>query len=226
MHGAEEALARGRSEGAFGAIAALAGIGDIDAAAEAYTEVIRAAYWDDEDLTLTTAVAYAGVSRLLAAAEALDAEHAHTIRSAAKGMVYNLASFTWPGWDEPGIELTASDARVGLAAARTNLAMAADLDKGDLALSRAQWMLGAHLLTKGEHDDAVAAFEAATSHAGSAGVGGERLLAEAFGRLSRLARGDEGADVALEEALDRLRAEQDGEAFAAQVTTARVVLGL
>ena len=66
---------------------------------------MRRSYPDHHDVALAVAIAYAGVSRLLAAAASSEAEKAYTLRSAAKSLTYDVASFTWPGWDEPGIEL-------------------------------------------------------------------------------------------------------------------------
>ena len=165
MSHADNALDKGRTEGAFAAIAELAAIDDPTEAADAYFEGMKTAYWDDKDVHLTTAIAYAGVSRLLTEAEHANAETAAELRSKAKAMTYNLASFTWTGWDEPGVEIAPSDQAAGLAAARSNLDMAVELDKGDLAIGRAWWMLGAHLLTAGEPKDACEAFAASAEYA-------------------------------------------------------------
>ncbi len=225
MSVADDAAVCGRDEGAFAAIAMLSGVDDADTVAEAYRTAMRTAYWDDKDVTLTTALAYAGVSRLLAEARRADDDQAYVLRSFAKGLVYDLASFTWPGWDEPGIEISPTDAAGGLAAARSNLAMAIDLDKGDLAISRAHWMLGAHRLTAGHHDAAYASFAESARSAEIAGAESERLLAVAFGVLTRLARGD-GTVMDLDAALETLSGADDGDAFVAQVTTARLVVGI
>jgi hypothetical protein len=205
-------------------LATLAEATDADAV-DAYRAAMRAAYWDDKDVPVALAIADAGASRFLSAADDADATLAFELRSAAKGLLYDVASFTWVGWDEPGVVISEVDAASGLDAARSNLSMAIDLEKGDLPLARAHWMLGAHLLTSGAHDEAVRSFEASRISAVTAGADIEAELAVAFGALTAIAASDEGGEAALAMSLERLRAMDDGEAFVAQVTTARAVLG-
>lgn len=205
-------------------LAALAAATDAEAI-DAYRTAMRVAYWDNKDVARALAIADAGVSRFLAAADDADEAFAFELRSAAKGLLYDVASFTWVGWDEAEITITEAGAAVGLDAAHSNLAMAINLDKGDLAMARAHWMLGAHLLTSGAHDDAGRAFEASQMSAVAAGADVEAELAVAFGALTAIAAGDEGPEPPLSMSLERLGAMEDGEAFVAQVTTARSVLG-
>lgn len=221
----ERVMSRGSGEGAFAAIAELATVADVDAAAEGYSQAMRQAYWEAKDLSLATAMAYAGCSRLLAAATDADEDRAYRLRSAAKGLMYDLASFTWPGWDEAGIDIAPSDAAAGLAAARANLAMAVELGKGDLPVSRGQWMLAAHLLTAGDHAAAADHFSEARRLADAAGASAEARLADAFIALTRLAAGTGEADD-LDTAVAGLEATDDGPSLVGQVVTARSVLGV
>ena len=212
---------------AFAVIATLAEIADVRHAADAYREAMRAAYWEDKDVHIVAAVAYAGVSRLLAAAAdpSVGEEIEYELRSAAKGLTHDLASFTWVGWDEPDVVIDRSLAIAGHAAARANLSMAYTLDKGDLAISRAHWTLGAHLLTSGDLENAAASFDEAQRHATEAGAIGEAHLSLAFGALTEVAAGR--ADEAdLHAAIDRLRLDDGGEGFVAQVETTRAVIGI
>jgi hypothetical protein len=139
--------------------------------------------------------------------------------------MYNLASFSWPGWGEEGVTIGPNDAAAGLAAARSNLVMAVELEKGDLAVSRAHWMLGAHLLTAGDLEHAAAQFHRAAQSADVAGAEAEVELASAFAALVDLASGA-GSAQALELAVARLAEVDGGDAFSGQVETARRVLGL
>lgn len=225
MSVAERALERAASEGAFGAIAELAVVDDPAESAAAHRAAMKAAYWEHRDLTLAVAVAYAGTSRLAAMAAHLDGDAAYAARSEAKAMMYDLASFSWPGWDEPGIEISSTDAAAGRAAARSNLVLALELEKPDLAVSRAHWMLGAHLLTAGEHAAATEEFAAAVTNATSAGAEVEADLAAAFRALTALAAGT-GDEAALAAMLDALSGHEHGPDFVDQVTTARRVLGV
>jgi len=213
------------AEGAFATIAALAEIDDLRHVPDAYRQTMRAAYWDDKDVHIVVAVAYAGVSRLLTEAARVDVddETEHAMRSAAKGLTYDLASFTWVGWDEPGIEISPSERSAGLAAARTNLSMAYALAKGDLAISRAHWMLGAHLLTAGDLVNATGAFEEGARHARIASEPAEAALCDAFGALSGLAA-DPSSTEAFSTAMTSLLAVEGGPDLAPQVVTAQAVI--
>lgn len=216
----------GGTDGAFGVVAALATARDPLEAAPAYVSAMRAAYWDDADLTGAVVIGLAGIGRLLAEAERADESAATELRSTVKGLLYDVASFTWPGWDAPGIAISTAEAELGVAAARANLVMAHQLGKDELARSRARWLLGVHLLASGSPEAAGVELEAAATLADDAGARPEALLAEAFGSLARLAAGDVGAEQDLQAVLGELAALDDGAMFAEQLTTARTVLGL
>lgn len=205
-------------------IAALAEV-DLSASPDAYSEAMRHAYWEDKDLAGAIAIAFAGISRLLAEARSAEPEHAPALRSGAKKLTYDLASFSWPGWDEPGIIVTPPEMRAGFAAARANLRMAEELDKGDLPLSRAHWMLGAHELSAGHHEEAHASFERAAEHAARAGDRPQAELALAFAALVAVAR-DPATTAPLQDALTRLAAMEGGAELVSQVSTAREALEL
>ena len=210
----------------FADIAALAEV-DLAAQPKAYTEAMRRAYWEDKDLSAAMAIAWAGISRLLALAHKSAPEQAYELRSQAKALSYDLASFTWAGWDEPGIVITPPEARAGCAAARANLTMAKELEKGELPRARAHWLLGAHELAAGRPDDARTNFEMAVTLAKAAGSEGasEAKLARAFVVLTDLAA-SAGTEAELEAALKELQADPDGAALVEQVKTARVALDI
>ena len=210
----------------FADIATLAEV-DLAAQPKAYTEAMRHAYWEDKDLSAAMAIAWAGISRLLALAHAAEPAQAYELRSQAKALSYDLASFTWAGWDEPGIVITPPEARAGCAAARANLALASELDKGDLPRARAHWILGAHELAAGRPDDARTNFEAAAALADTAGAEGtsEAKLARAFIVLTDRSTGA-ASEGALDAALADLQADPDGAALVTQVKTARMALDI
>lgn len=210
----------------FADIAALAEV-DLTAQPEAYSEAMRHAYWEDKDLSAAMAIAWAGISRLLALAHASAPARAYELRSQAKALSYDLASFTWAGWDEPGIVITPPEARAGCAAARANLAFAKELEQGELPRARAHWILGAHELAAGRPDDARANFETAATLARAAGAEGasEAKLSRAFLVLADLAAG-RATETELSATLDELRADPDGAALVEQVKTARAALDI
>lgn len=207
----------------------IAALAEVDLAAQptAYLEAMRHAYWEDKDLSAAMAIAWAGISRLLATAHGAEPPAAHELRSQAKALSYDLASFTWAGWDEPGIVITPPEARAGYAAARANLALATELEKGKLPRSRAHWIVGAHELAAGRPDDAGTNFEAAATLAVAAGTEGasEAKLARAFLALAGLAAGT-GSEADLDSALQVLREDPDGAALVEQVQTARTAFDL
>jgi hypothetical protein len=177
-----------REEDSFATIAHLSQ-GEALAAATAFAEVLAHLYWKEKDLDGAVAIGRAGAQFALRAAQEVatsDPQQSLELRSKGKAMCYNVASFTWPGWDEAGIAPTASDVRVGLDAAKANLRLARELEKGELALSRAWWMLGAQQLANGDPDAASAAFASAAAHAKAAGAESERLLAQGFCHLVEL----------------------------------------
>jgi hypothetical protein len=207
-------------------IAALAEV-DLGARPDAYSEAMRLAYWQDKDLSGAMAIAWAGIGRLLAMAHESEPDRAHELRSQAQRLTYDLASFTWAGWDEPGIVITPPEARAGCAAARANLALVHELGQAELAQARAHWMLGAHELAAGRPDYARASFEAAAGRYAAAGPDGaaEAALASAFAVLADLSEGLAGESDLLA-ALERLRSTPGGTELAAQVTTAREALDI
>jgi hypothetical protein len=204
-------------------IVALAEI-DLAEKPKAYSEAMRAAYWEDKDLAGAIAIAFAGIGRMLAEAHSSDATRGYELRSGAKALTFDVASFTWPGWDEPGIVITPPEQRAGSSAARANLRMAEELEKGDLPMSRAHWMVGAHELASAHHEEARTSFEKAAAHADRAGESAEAELARAFAALALVA-GDASQTTALETALARLASMPDGARLVTQVETARSALG-
>lgn len=218
------AIERARDSGVLGAIEAVASVEDDYEAGNAYAETMKNAYWVDKDLQTAIALGYAGLGRLLAAAVAASGSEQTRLRSLVKSIVYDIASFTWIGWDEPGIDIGSSDAAVGHAAAQWNLALAIELDNCDLPTSRAFWMLGAHLLTRGDLTGSRDSFESSVEHASRAGAAAEADLASAFMALTELIGGNEGVEKRLAESLSRLASAEDGADFINQVTNARQVV--
>lgn len=181
---------------------------------------MRDAYWKEKDLAKAIEL---GIEIIELGEEAEDLD----VRSAVKTAAYNLASFTWRGWDEPDLPITDSQAELGRDMAQVNVEYAHELEKGDLALSRAYWMLGAHNLTAGLRPEAQDAFTRAATYGARADSPADRYLAEAFIGLTELA-GDAGAagGALIQKAFASLRSLPDGEGFIAQVETAARVLGV
>ena len=100
--------------------------------AEAYYDLVKALYWERRNIPQVVAMSRAGIQYCSDQAEkaaASDWETAYALRSGAKRLAFNLASFTWPGWNEPLIVLEPLHVSEGLDAARLNLRLALELDK-------------------------------------------------------------------------------------------------
>jgi hypothetical protein len=170
---------------------------------------MRDAYWRQRDIGSVVRIA----ERALDAAERAD----EAVLSVIKAIAYDLASFTWPGWAEPGVRLDAAHRAAGLAAARRNLELARRLERPPLPTSRAHWLLGAHLWAAGDLAAVQAEFVEAERLADSAGEVPEALLSRAY--REHLAPGaNPGATLA---ALSHM---EGGEELVRQVETAQRVL--
>lgn len=190
-----------------------------------YFDLVSHLYWKKKDISATIGMALACIQYgLLRALEydTRDSKLAYDLRSSAKGIAYNLASFTWPGWDEPDLPLDPTAIALGLEAAHLNLELAEELDKGNLPLSRAHWMLGAQQLATGDLDRARTSFDAAERSGREADAMVESLLAQGFRAIVDLVEASENEenDQRVAHIKEQLRKEEDGEAFCSQLDTA------
>lgn len=186
-----------------------------------YTELMRYAYWQQKDLPAAIEISQTGIRHGRALAECRP-EDAETILAQVKAIHYDLASFTWPGWDEEGIEIAKEQVRLGLDSARTNLEMAVRLKKDALPLSRAYWMLGAQQLAAKDRTQALASFTMAEQHAVEAEALGEALLSQGFARIASLLDDpdNQSLQVELAEVKTELLDQEDGEFFVKQLEDA------
>ncbi len=137
-----------------------------------YQHILRGLYWQDKDIALYADLGRAAMLWALAEAERIrsaEPETSAALRAEAKGFTYDLGSFTWPGWDEPGIQITADIRRMGHDAARANLRLARELNKPADKMADAWWLLGAHMLAGGEYKASGETFGKATAAARDAG---------------------------------------------------------
>lgn len=214
-----------REQDSFAAIEFASNQSDALAVLTALDDLMRDLYWKQKDLVATVALGRAAVQYALARAIRLqsdDPDQAAQLRGKAKSICYNLASFTWSGWCEEGIRITPSDEAIGFDAARANLRLGRELNRGDLAMSRGWWMLGAQQISARDYCGAVVSFGKAEHHARTAGERGDELLAVAFARLAELLadRSDHAKYDRIASAVRELSAVNDGPFFAKQVVTA------
>jgi hypothetical protein len=151
-----------------GPAAAIELLGSCDplVAADAYARLQSELYWKRKNLPAMVALSQAGIEHALAAAErCADTSQQQSFRQRAKRLAYNLASFTWPGWNEPGIDLAAKDLAAGLWAAELNVHLATVLQRPPADQAGALWVLGAQRLAAADHAGALTTFQQALSHA-------------------------------------------------------------
>lgn len=140
-------------------------------------------------------------------------EAAEEFRRSAVPMLYNLAADTWPGWS-PEHAATVADAhlRLGLAAARQNVALAAELGLPPDRRRNGYWILGAQLLANGDPEAATAAFTQSRDLAAEAEIESGKLMAQGWIHVAAILAGDDAQD-ALEALIEQLRATGDDGVF-------------
>lgn len=190
----------------FDTVQSLAGEKDLYAASEFVlglwdeTEVVKVfedllldCYWKARSVEQVIHFANAGIHYCLTHAcerdEGDDSER--ELRFAAKRLATNAASFTWIGWDEPGIEISPGQMRQGIAFARYAVRQLHDLDPTDPQLAFTYWYLGAHLMAEGSYAEALAVFEAARDYSASDGRNPDnRTMLEGYIGLAKILSGD------------------------------------
>ena len=193
---------------------------------QAYDEVARHLYWQEKDLRGAVAFSCAGIQAGLALALGpQNAEIISELRSKAKAMAFNLASFVWPGWNEPRIEIEPGDLKLGLDAAKTNQRLATELDKGDLPLARAHWSVGSMQMALNNQTAARQSFIQSAEYARKAGENGEALLSDGYAALAGILHNPDEAvyQTDLETVKQHLTGEEHGDDFIVQIDTAAKV---
>jgi hypothetical protein len=164
---------------------------------------IRHAYWSRKDLTAVVALGEA------AFAFGRDFP-GDPLLGMVKAIAFDVGSFCWIGWDEPGIAIDSAAMAAGASAAAFNLALAERLDRPSGPRAAAHWLVGAHELAAGRRDEAVRCFEESARHARRGSDLGAELLA--LGYIA-IARGEEPDT-------DAFAGVEDGDEYVAQLRTA------
>ena len=218
----EQILAFFQSHDAFAAVELIQCDGNPFAIVQRYTSLIPDLYWKYKHLASVTMLSQAGIVYALGqAARTADAEQQNVLASAAKGLAYNLGSFTWPGWDEAGITITPADLALGLAAARLNLRLAIALQKPPAKVRNAHWLLGAQLLAAFSHQAALEEFRLSLPSPTEK----PEPLFEGYVELTRIIMKESDAAAAFDAILAPLtgQTDKDSRFIHEQLTTARRV---
>jgi len=137
----------------------------------------RQYYWEEKNLAMCRSMSEAALAVGIGS-ESLE------VLSATKAVCYDLASFCWPGWNEPGIVITEVDLATGERAAEDNLRFAIELERPDERLAYAHWLVGAYHLARGRAEAAQASFRTAHRFAESAEQPGLALLMDGYGAIA------------------------------------------
>ena len=125
-----------------------------------YQSLVVDLYWKAHDLPSVVLLGRAGILHCLthSVVPYSSPEAIEKFRSVAKALAYNVGSFTWPGWEEPGIVPTPDQIAFGQDCAHLNLRLALELRKPPKALANAHWLVGAHALASHNFDLAESEF--------------------------------------------------------------------
>jgi tetratricopeptide (TPR) repeat protein len=170
------------------AVSVITSCGDPLAAGAAFAALGKILYRDRKDVTAMIALGEAGVAFCLQeAGSAVDAATAATLKKRARGIAYNTAANCWPGWGDDGIRIDKNHLRSGLALAGTCRDLVDELQLGQEALGKADWLIGALKLAAGRADEALEDFERARRAFEAGGNATGELMARGYVALARKA---------------------------------------
>lgn len=175
----------------YKAIEYINGLGEPPVVAKRYLDLAMDFYWKEKNVPAVVSFAQAGIHYCLLKAQDYSKDDAVKLKGIAMALSYNLASFTWPGWDEKGIVITQADLIAGLDAARLNLRLATELEKGPIAVSIAHWAIGAHYLALGDYDKAIWSFTAAQEKTREAKDKASELMNTGYIGIAKILAGKE-----------------------------------
>jgi hypothetical protein len=190
--------------------------------------VVRDLYWQSKNLNAALLIGRAGIQFGLTEAQRVaghDQALAYILTTRAKMLAYNLSSFCWPGWQASEIDIPAVYLAQGQDLAKTNMRLARQLRKGDLPMSRAWWLMGAHHLAIGHYERARRAFVEGTRFAIAAQTKESELMLRGYVYLSDMLKHPENERLASEFGfvLAELEKSQEGRFFGEQLETALLV---
>ena len=217
------------SQDSYAAAEYVQGLGEPPVVAQAYAQLVLDLNWKAKDAAGVVAMGRAGILWTLEKARELQAQSPEKVevwRGHAKMIAYNVGSFTWPGWGDEGLKLTAAQVAVGRDAAAMNLRLAIELGRPAPKLSAAHWLVGAHALSAGDPAGAGRSFEEAVALSRKAGDEEGALMGEGYAAISRILGGDAKAAKDLDRAVAALtkRGTEDAKFYADQLTAALAAL--
>ncbi|MXZ55460.1 MAG: hypothetical protein F4227_03535 [Gammaproteobacteria bacterium] len=145
-----------------------------------------------------------------------DKTELNRLRKFARGVAFNIAAFTWPGWDDTG-PISNENQKLGLSAARVALDFATRAE--DITFN-ALWINGAHELNAKNFEIAIEFFEKARDTADE--TSGKKMASGWVALTELLTDKTQKKQTRLDEAIAELRQADanNGEFFAQQIETA------
>ncbi len=197
-------------EDSYAAIESIQDTSGFDEVVKRYHYLVLDLYWQEKALHAVIPVGRAGILYCLTKAQELaekDSVNAAKMLRFAKIISYNLASFTWPGWDEKGIVITEDALTAGLEAAKLNVRLVERLGRDPGQLSNAYWVVGAQYLALKDYVSAIGAFESAVAHARAAGSKESELMNNGYIAITKIIEGSdkEKAQKDLNKTIDALK---------------------
>jgi hypothetical protein len=183
--------------------------------AERYAQAVLDFYWKAKNISAVATVGQEGLNFCMD----------HKLFESAKALAYNVGSFCWPGWNEPGIQIDEKILRVGAEAALLNWRLAEQLNRPALGLCKAQWLLGAYSLAMGRFEQAVGEFRRAVDFAQQANDQAHVSLNQGYLALGQIVLKTSHAAESFDRATQSLEAQhsEDGNELARQLRTAKQV---
>jgi tetratricopeptide (TPR) repeat protein len=170
------------------AVSIITSCGDPLEAGAAFAALGKVLYRDRKDVTAMIAVGEAGITFCLQkASSTVDAATAATLKKRARVIAYNTAANCWPGWGDDGIRIDKGHLQSGLALAGTCRDLVNELQEGQQALGKANWLIGALKLAAGRADEALEYFERARRASELGGDAAGELMARGYVALARKA---------------------------------------
>ena len=212
----------------FAASEYVLGLGDESTIVDGFFDLVLDCYWKAKSVEQVLHFGYVGIHYCLSRAaghDANDAAEAKNLRIKARWMANNVASFTWPGWNEPGVTISREQMRQGLAFARYSIRQLHELELDARQCANTHWFLGAQLIAHRQYDEALKAFERARDYSKEQGDDLDALtMFEGYIGLTRILDNQkEIGQPAFDSAVTALKARDNEDAgfYAKQLVTAR-----
>ncbi len=224
----EQALVVMRQDDGQKAIDMVITMNTVEDAMKIFMLMTRDLYWQSKNLGAALVIGRAAIQFSLMESRRVlsrDPTLAYTLSSQAQMLAYDLSSYCWPGWREPGIVIPEVFLVHGQDLAKTNLRLAQELRKGNLPMSHAWWLIGAHQLALGQYERARKGFVEATKYAIAAQTRETELLLKGYLYLVEMLQDPDNSQLVeeFEFVLKALNESREGEFFSDQLETAYAV---